>query len=111
MSAICFEELLMKRISVALVVVSALALSACGDEAGGGATHAVCVDDESSIAYVTKFSTDVSQAVLDRKITPEQAAAAGEKMRAANGEAVGENGKGSAWYCTQLDAIRAELKL
>lgn len=101
----------MKRMMAVVAVTAALALSACGDEAGGGGAHAVCVDDESSLAYVTKFSTDVSQAVLDRKITAEQAAAAGEKMRAANNEANGENGKGSGWYCTQLDAIRAELKL
>ncbi len=101
----------MKRMMAVVAVASAMALSACGDDAGSGAAHPVCVDDESSIAYVTKFSTDVSQAVLDRKITAEQANAAGEKMRAANNEANGENGKGSAWYCTQLDAIRADLKL
>ncbi|HRE59864.1 MAG TPA: hypothetical protein PL096_02035 [Micropepsaceae bacterium] len=101
----------MKRMMAVAAMASALALSACGDDAGGGTSHAACVDDASSVAYVEKFATDVSQAVLDRKITPEQAAAAGEKMRAANNEANGENGKGSAWYCTQLDAIRAELKL
>lgn len=96
------------------IAAAAAALVACGDSGGGGGgkvEHAICKDDASSAAYVEKSMAEISQAVIDKKITAEQAQKAGEKLLAANKEANGENGKGSAWYCTQIDAVKKELGL
>ncbi len=105
----------MKRI--ALVFVGALALAACGDSGGGGggssagATHPECKDDASASAYVQMVSGEISQAVIDKKITAEQAAKAGEKMRAEMSAGVGENApdRGVGYMCTVMDDLKKEL--
>lgn len=107
----------MKHIGYAVAGAALLALAACGDSGGGaseGVTHAVCnaKDIDATAAYVEKAFADISQAVIEGKITAEQAQKAAEKLAAANSEANATEkgaGKGPAWYCTQIDAVKKEL--
>lgn len=108
----------MKRFGMAVAAAALLGLAACGDSGGGGGsaadakgTHPECKDIESASAYVQKVSAEISQAVLDRKITAEQAQKAGEKMNAEISAGVGENApdRGVGYMCNVMDGLKKEL--
>lgn len=109
----------MKRFSMAVAAAAILGLAACGDSGGGGGgssadakgTHPECKDVESAAAYVQKVSAEISQAVIDKKITAEQAQKAGDKMRAEMTAGVGENApdRGVGYMCNVMDGLKKEL--
>jgi len=107
----------MKRFALTVAGAALLALTACGDSGGGGSTadamgtHAECKDAESAAAYVQKVSAEISQAVIDKKITADQAQKAGDKMRAEMTAGVGENApeRGFGYMCNVMDGLKKEL--
>ncbi|MFT3811266.1 MAG: hypothetical protein QM698_15245 [Micropepsaceae bacterium] len=104
----------MKRMMMAVAGAAILALAGCGDSGSAETAHAVCKkgDIDATAAYVEKAFADISQAVIEGKITAEQAQQAAEKLAKANSEANASEkgeGKGPGWYCTQIDAVKKEL--
>lgn len=107
----------MKRFGILVASAALLGLAACGDSGGGGggttasSDHPVCKDDTSASEYVQKVSAEISQAMIDKKITAEQAQKAGEKMKAEMSAGVGENApeRGAAYMCNVMDTLKKEL--